>query len=349
MVRFVRALCLGAALALASSLAHAAGILPMSGTQQFDKDSSPPAFLVGGKIFVYLPGTTTCAPTFSNFALSTPLPCPIILDAAARVPPVYAADGSVRVRILSATDILQSDIDNLAIVTAASSSGGTPIPDSTQIFGTRDLKVRFDDQPVPGYVRLNGRTIGSATSGATERANADTQSLYIALWGYANITVVSGKGGSAAADFAANKQLTLPDMRGKLLGAMADMGAGVCASNCITSATVTSPEAAGATGGAQQSTLAQGNIPSYTLPDTLGISDTRTWSLPSSNYYGNYNGTNQDLSATVGTAGSLRSGVNTITPGGGSISKTGSVTSGGSGTAFTNVPPSMLLMFYIKL
>ncbi|MFX9031451.1 hypothetical protein ABTN13_20060, partial [Acinetobacter baumannii] len=38
-----------------------------------------------------------------------------------------------------------------------------------------------------GYVRANGRTIGSATSGATERANADTAALYALLWGaYAN-------------------------------------------------------------------------------------------------------------------------------------------------------------------
>ena len=33
-----------------------------------------------------------------------------------------------------------------------------------------------------GYVRVNGGTIGSAASGASERAHADTQPLYELLW-----------------------------------------------------------------------------------------------------------------------------------------------------------------------
>jgi hypothetical protein len=35
---------------------------------------------------------------------------------------------------------------------------------------------------VSGLVRLNGKTIGSATLGATERANNDTKDLFTELW-----------------------------------------------------------------------------------------------------------------------------------------------------------------------
>lgn len=155
-----------------------AGILPLSGTQQFDNATA--AFLNGGQLYLFFPA-------------------------------IHAADGLVRGRIKNAAGVQQLDEDNIAIVTAASGgSAPTPIPDATQIFGTRDIKIRFDDQPLPGYVRLNGRTVGSGSSGATERANPDVQELYLEFWPYANIGVVGGKAASAAADWAANKQLTLP-------------------------------------------------------------------------------------------------------------------------------------------
>lgn len=67
------------------------------------------------------------------------------------------------------------------------------------------------------------RTIGSATSGATARANADTSALFTLLWGaLANTDLPiqdstgapSTRGASAAADFAANKRLPLPSFAG---------------------------------------------------------------------------------------------------------------------------------------
>lgn len=70
-----------------------------------------------------------------------------------------------------------------------------------------------------GWIFLNGSTIGSSSSGAA-RANSDTQSLYILLWNSftnANAPVSGGRGATAAADFAANKTLTVPDSRGKVI------------------------------------------------------------------------------------------------------------------------------------
>lgn len=71
-----------------------------------------------------------------------------------------------------------------------------------------------------GWVRLNGGTIGGASSGATERANADTQALFELLWSeYANTELAiqdsagaaSVRGASATADFTANKRIPLED------------------------------------------------------------------------------------------------------------------------------------------
>lgn len=75
-----------------------------------------------------------------------------------------------------------------------------------------------------GWVKANGQTIGSAASGATGRANADTQALFDILWAdFTNAVLpiqtsaggASTRGASAAADWAANKRMTLPDMRGE--------------------------------------------------------------------------------------------------------------------------------------
>lgn len=74
-----------------------------------------------------------------------------------------------------------------------------------------------------GWLLANGQTIGSAASGATARANADTATLYALLWGgTANADLViqtsaganTTRGASAAADFAANKRLPLPNHPG---------------------------------------------------------------------------------------------------------------------------------------
>jgi microcystin-dependent protein len=77
------------------------------------------------------------------------------------------------------------------------------------------------------YVRANALTIGSGASGATERANSDTQGLYRFLWNNFSNTVcpvTGGRGASADADFTANKPIQLPDLRGRILIGADDMG-----------------------------------------------------------------------------------------------------------------------------
>lgn len=69
----------------------------------------------------------------------------------------------------------------------------------------------------PGWLLIDGKTIGSASSGATSRANADTFALFEQVWAfpatsvpiYTSTGAASTRGASAAADFAANKRLPL--------------------------------------------------------------------------------------------------------------------------------------------
>ena len=73
-----------------------------------------------------------------------------------------------------------------------------------------------------GWLAANGATIGSAASSATN-ASADYAALFAVLWdNWTNTDLpildsagaASTRGANAAADFAANKRLPLPDLRG---------------------------------------------------------------------------------------------------------------------------------------
>lgn len=86
-----------------------------------------------------------------------------------------------------------------------------------------------------GFVKANGGTIGSASSGASLRANSDTFALFSLLWGEFSNTVLAiqdsagaaaSRGASAAADFAANKRLPVFDLRAEFLRGIDD-GRGV--------------------------------------------------------------------------------------------------------------------------
>ncbi len=110
----------------------------------------------------------------------------------------------------------------LAIQAIASSLSG---------WSTGDMKLTFKTVADAGWVMMNDGSIGNAASAATTRANADTAALFALLWANvadADAPVSGGRGGSAAADFAANKTLTLSKMLGRALG-VAGAGAGLTA------------------------------------------------------------------------------------------------------------------------
>lgn len=152
-------------------------------------------------------------------------------------------------------------------------SGGS---DWTQLDGAGSstpvgLMMPYAGSTAPtGYILASGRTIGSASSGATERADADTESLYTLLWNsWSNAELpiqdssgtATTRGASAAADFAANKRLPVPDLRGRVPAGKDNMGG--TAANRLVSGSGLDGSTLGASGGTQTHTLVVNEIPSH--------------------------------------------------------------------------------------
>ena len=310
-----------------------AGTIPLSMTQQLD--SAPPfAPLAGGRLYIIQAGTTsTPQNAFQDSALTLPLPNPIILDAAGRLPQFFLADGSIKVRLTDVNGVEKLVADGL-IVTGASSGGGGGSPvDPTTVLQTGWLQHIYGTGVVTGFVRCNGRTIGSATSGATERANADTSALYSFLWnGDANLVVSTGRGASAAADFAANKTIALPDFRGRVLAGLDDMGSSAAGRLTATYFGGNLPTVLGIGAGNQSQTLTTPMLPPYTPVWGGSVSITAAQGL------------------TVG--GSFRALVPpdeaNITASAFALTGAGSP-QGGLSTPFSMLQPMMVVSIYVKL
>jgi hypothetical protein len=201
------------------------GTINLSLTQQLDEYGKP---LSGGQLYIIQAGTiSTPQNAYQDTGLTLALPNPIPLDAAGRIPQFFLADGQIKVRLQDASGVVKFTQDNLLVIgPSAGGGGGGGTVDPTTVLATGDIKVRYDVAVLSGFVRCNGRTIGSAASGATELADPSSQALFSYLWGKDATLAVTpgGRGASAAADWTANKQLALPDFRGKGITALSDMG-----------------------------------------------------------------------------------------------------------------------------
>jgi hypothetical protein len=203
-----------------------AGSISLAGVQQFDVLGR----LLGGTKVYWIQAGTTSTPqnAYYDTGLSSPLPNPYTLDADARIPFHYLEDGQIKVRIVDSNGVTRFEQDNILVVGPSSGGGGGGGVDPTVVYQTGDVLWSPVNAVRSGWVRANGRTIGSASSGATERANADTAALYSYLWNnFANAVcpVSTGRGANAAADLAANKTIGVLDLRGRTLGGLDDMGA----------------------------------------------------------------------------------------------------------------------------
>ena len=176
--------------------------------------------------FIQAGTTSTPQNAYQDSDLTIPHSNPITLDSAGRVPQFYLADGSIKIRLTDSSGVQQLVADNILVIGPSSGSGGGGSVDATTVLATGDVKVRYGTGALSGFVRANNRTIGSATSGATERANADCQALFEYLWDAdGNLTVSTGRGASANADWSANKTIALPDCRGGVIAGLDGMGA----------------------------------------------------------------------------------------------------------------------------
>jgi len=337
-----RLLLLAGLLSLVSAPVMAAGTIPgISMTQQLDSLGKP---LNGGKLYLIQAGTTSTPQNcYQDSGLTLPWPNPITLDSAGRIPQLFCADGSIKIRLTNSAGVQQLVADNLLVVGPSGGGGGGGSVDPTTVLSTGDFKLVYNTGVLSGFVRCNGRTIGSATSGATERANADTSALFSFLWNAdANLAVSGGRGVSSAADFAANKTLTLPDCSGRVLAGLDDMGAGA-RSRLTSSGFGPNSTTLGATGGLETNTLTASQIPSIT---SANVSQNITMSPPSAAFAlasGVFN-----LNSTAGGSpffqGPLAT-ANSITTAN-SISVTSTNT---GGAAHPNVQPTILTTIYIKL
>lgn len=216
---------------------------------------------IGARAYFYSGSTTTPITTYRDNDLSTPHPNPLVTDGNGVFPAVFfdEADQFYRVRVTTKGGVVLFDTPAVPIIGPSGSGGGAPPTpvDPDSVMSTGDMMIRFGNETRVGFVRLNGRTIGSATSGAEERANSDTQPLYSYLWNiWPTAPIAGGRGASAAADFGANKTMVLPDWRGRALVGYDNMGN--AAAGIMTGATVV-----GWSGGSQSHTLTAAQMPSH--------------------------------------------------------------------------------------
>jgi len=174
-----------------------------------------------------------------------------------------------------------------------------------------------------GWILADGRTIGDASSGATNRANADCQALFTEFWNsYANaeLAVSGGRGANAAADWAAHKTIGVPDLRGRTIVGKDNMG-GTTASRITSGGSGITGTTLGASGGTETHTLTTAQLASH--QHTINVRGSGTGALTS-------------INSTNATDGDNLGGAS-------------STANAGSGSAHQNTQPSIVCNYIIKL
>jgi hypothetical protein len=361
-----------------------AGTINLALTQQFDTQGDP---LSGGLLEFFQAGTTNPQNSFQDVALSIVHPNPIVLDASGRVPMFYLADGFIKIRLKDKNGVVIIAADQLLVIGPSSGGSGGAGVDVTTVLQTGDIKARYGFDPLTGFVRCNGNTIGQTGSSATEIGGIGlvAQALYEYLWAFPNIALDSAvRGVSATSDFGALKRLILPDLRGRTIAGLDDMGAAGGAANRLTTtffgatASGATNTAVGRVGGDEKHSLVLANLPTYTPQATL----VRANYTPSgTNAASSVSGSASSQSITIDHFGmaapaagavavlSSNSGTtpNIYPTGGGSISGTaaaqgftgtnvnidstftGTTLNPSGPTAHATVTPAMVMSIYIKL
>lgn len=311
--------------------------------------------MVGCQAFFYDQNTTTPQVVYSDSALATAIDQPVETDQYGRWPAVFlnANPGNYRSKVLDPASALLWDVDGISVPQDADyvppDAGST---DPTLLLATGMIVQAHGTSAIAGFVRANGRTIGNASSGAAERANADTSALYQYLWNQDSTLAVSGgRGATAAGDFAANKTIALPDYRGRALIARGSMGGS--AAGLIPDAAFDNSETAdtlGATVGEGTHTLSTAETPAHTHSGTTGTESqghTHTSTMYANGNFGSGAGTPTNLMGGNNPGASAT----TAASNGESATHTHTFTTSsvGSGSAHNNVQPSVAVTIYLKL
>jgi len=243
----------------------------------------------GAKAYFYQGGTLTPLSVYEDAGEASAHPHPVVADANGRWPAVFVPYiVSYDVRVTSAFDVQLTYTQEIP----------NPDPiDLTVTIGAEEkvqtgmIHAEMVNTTKSGYVRLNGRTMGNAASSGTERANADTSALFTYLWN--NLTdaiapVSGGRGGSAAADYAANKTITLVNWQGAVPIGLDDMGAS--AGSFFSGLTFGTGNAttAGSLTGTNGITLLTANIPAHTHSGTTAAEGAHTHTGTTGNQSANH-------------------------------------------------------------
>ncbi|MFA7302098.1 MAG: hypothetical protein WC069_07340 [Candidatus Shapirobacteria bacterium] len=237
------ALCLSLTLAPLQAFAASATLYNPAPNALYDTTG---AIAKGAKAYFYSAGTSTPLTVYQDAGLTTPHTFPIVAGLNGVLQKIYLPYVDYRVRITTAAGAVIFDADNIANPVPATAGGGGGTP-ANQIFNTGYIISRLTGGTLDGFVRMNGQTIGSGSSSATERANDDAEDLFLYLCNNLPDTIAvmsGGRGANCAADWAANKNIVVPSMQGRLMAGVDDMGgtaANVLQTSTTASATSGSP------------------------------------------------------------------------------------------------------------
>jgi microcystin-dependent protein len=293
---------------------------------------------------LYLGNTTSPIIAYSDPLLSTPITQPVVANAAGYFPSVFIDDTpeTIRVVVSTATGVALIDQDGVPVVGPSRWASAAPVEiDTTALARTGVMWFIPENGTLEGWFRLNGRTIGSATSGATERANADCEAAFAYLWSkFPSLTVSGGRGANAAADWAANKNIATLDMRGRGPFGLDTMGNS--AASVLPGITT-----GGTTGGASTVTLTESTIPAHAHGGTAQSAGAHTHApLGGGSFFQAFAGGASGIT-TGGSFGPL--GVPATTSENGAHTHTLSITATGGGQAHENMSPYLAGTWLMKL
>jgi hypothetical protein len=292
--------------------------------------------IVGAKVYVYDAGTNTPRTAYADGLAGTEQDWPFLTDANGCIPAFWVVGAAIKVQITTSSGTVIRTIDDIPGETAAA----TVTPGTGTTISPGFMMAAHMTGTVSGWVRANGRTIGDGSSGATERANADTSDLFTVLWNDTLLSVSGGRGASAAVDFAASKTITLPDYRGRAIVGLADMGNSTSTRlDGITFATGTKTTLGG-TAGAATVTLVEANLASHTHSGTTSTASSHTHTATSSSEtpvitVANAGGHTHTATQDAHTHTTTGVNTNSVTSGGGSSSPAGSTTTGSAQPTIT--------------
>jgi hypothetical protein len=196
---------------------------PLSMTSFFDNANGT---VKTASLYFYKAQTLDPLVVYTDAVMAIPFPQPVVTTGYGQVPPVYVGEipaPGYRCRVFDQYQVLIADLDNLPGAEPDPSSVPPPVAvDPNALWKTGDVKSRFSNhESLPGWVECSGKSIGSAASNATGRANDDCHALFLHLWqqdAYNLLPVLPSKGASAEGDWQANKTIATPDAWGRMLG-----------------------------------------------------------------------------------------------------------------------------------